>query len=83
MPVFKLFTRYRVTRWYWKYWKIRNCEINFQDLEKVFEFGQNVQKVFKKYENSKFSYVFIQLLFFATDSFANVSKRLAEYLKKW
>ena len=40
---------------------------------KNIEFDQNVHKVLKKYENSKFSHLFIQILFFtADDSFADV-----------
>jgi len=37
------------------------------------EFGQNVHEVLKKYGNSKFSQLFIQILFFTADgNFADV-----------
>ena len=43
-------------------------EIGFQDLEKVaYWIWQNVHKVLKKYGNSKFSHLFIKILFFTTD----------------
>jgi len=50
-----------------------NCEIGFQDLKSI-EFGQNVHKVLKKYENCAFSHSYIQILFFtADDNSADVS----------
>jgi len=40
---------------------------------KGIEFGQNVHKILKKYENSTFSHLLIQILFFtADDSSADV-----------
>jgi len=39
-----------------------------ESMEKSLEFGQNVNKVLKKYGNPKFSHLFIQILFLSTDS---------------
>jgi len=44
----------------------------FKTLKKI-ELGQNVYKVLKKYGNSKFGHLFIQILHFAAgDRFADV-----------
>jgi len=41
--------------------KVLNCEIGFQDLEKLLILA----KMYMKYWNSKFSHVLVQILFFA------------------
>jgi len=53
--------------------RVLNCEISFQDLENSIGLCQSIHKVLKKYGNSKFSHLFIQILFFtADDSFADI-----------
>jgi len=46
--------KYWIVKWFARPWK-------------SIEFGQNGHKVLKKYGNSKFSDLFIQILFFTTD----------------
>ena len=49
--------------------KVLNCEIGFQDIEKVL----NLTKMQIKYGNCKFSHLFIQILFFPDGgSFAHI-----------
>jgi len=51
---------------------VLNCEIAFQDLEKVLDLAL-MYKVLNKYKNSTLSQLFIQILIFAVDdSFADV-----------
>jgi len=53
--------------------KVLNCEIGFQDLEKVLNLGKMYVKYWKSMEISKFSRLVIQILCFAVDdSFTNV-----------
>ena len=64
---------YTVPMQYWKYWKSTECWIQFSRPWKSIEFGQNVHKLLKKYVNSKFSHLLIQIVFFTTyDSSADV-----------
>jgi len=39
--------------------KVLNCEIGFQDLEKLFNLARNVRKILKKYGNSKINHLFV------------------------
>ena len=44
--------------------KVLNCEIDFQDFEKVL----TLAKMYIKYEKSIFSHLFVQILFFTADN---------------
>jgi len=48
-----------------RYWKSIELWNRFSIPWKSIEFGQNVHKVLKKHGNSKFSQLFIHILFFA------------------
>jgi len=53
--------------------KVLNCEIGFEDLEKVLNLAKVYIKNWKSVEIPKFSHLFIQILFFAADdSFVNL-----------
>ena len=63
----------RVPTRHWNYWESIELWNWFSRPWKSIEFGWNVHKVMKKYGNYKFSYLFIQILFFtADDSFAGI-----------